>query len=87
MSSALCFHLVGFVQQDCFCSANSDHLLAHLQTFSMSLEEPDLHQIKVFHDSPQDLVLWLALITTNCFWTYPVVWNIVHFSPTLLLLS
>lgn len=85
MSSTLCFHLVGMVQQDCFCSANLHHLLEHFQAFNMSLEEPDLPQIKVPQDSPQDPVLWPAFITTTCFWRHPVVWEIVWLSSALVL--
>lgn len=67
MSSTLCFHLVGMVQQEPFCSANLHHLLEHFQAFNMSLEEPDLPQIKVPQDYWQDPVLWPAFITTTCF--------------------
>lgn len=83
MSTALCFCLVGLVHQDYFCSANLDHLLEHFQDFNMSLEEPDFLQIKVPQDSPQDLVLWPAFITNNCFWTHPVVWEILWLSPMI----
>jgi len=36
-------------------------------TFNMSLEEPDLPQIKMPQDSPQDQVLQQTFITINCF--------------------
>lgn len=76
MSFTLCSCLV---QWDC---ANLDHLLEPFQTFYLS--EPELPQIKVPQDSPQDLVLSLALITTNCFWTYAVLWGIAWFSSEML---
>lgn len=57
-------------------------MLENFQTFYLS--EPELPQIKVPQDLPQDPVLWPAFITTRFFWTYPVVWDVAWFSPEVL---